>query len=266
MNTTEQKEADSQQEPRSEVANSSSEKLNEFERSTVDTSSSIRYGEDAFDSVMPLCDVACVVSTPTGKILKCRTKYIGLHSQSILLMEMPVVSPREKLVFMRQGYPLQACVISSKGEGARVYFKSKIEYVVSGRNTELLLVTLPSATQVVVGLRESARLEINLVGILDPSDKKYSCQIRDISQQGCLIVVDRDCASYRIGSSINLNICSSNQEVQAVEGTLQAVVKNVSKIGRYYKYGVQFEQQSLQAVGSLIESLDFCALQHKFTL
>ncbi|MBU2899049.1 PilZ domain-containing protein [Vibrio hepatarius] len=215
---------------------------------------------------MPLCDVACIVSTPTGKVLKCRTKYIGLHSKSILLLEMPLVSPQEKSVFMRQGYPLKACVISSKGEGARVYFKTKIEYVLSGGDTDLLLVTLPSATQVVVGLRESARLEIDLDGVLEPSDKKYPCQIRDISHQGCLIVVERDNVSYRVGSLISLNICSSNKDVPIIDGTLQAIVKNIAQMGRYYKYGVKFEEESLESVDSLIEGLNFCALQQRFTL
>ncbi|MCG7490410.1 PilZ domain-containing protein [Vibrio sp. Of14-4] len=232
----------------------------------TETASTIRHGEDAFDTVMPLCDVACVISTPTGKFLKCRTKYIGLHSKSILLLEMPTVSPQEKLVYMRQGYPLQACVISPKGEGARVYFKTKIEYVLSGGDTDILLVTLPASTQVVVGLRESVRLEINLNGVLDPEDKKYPCQIRDISQQGCLIVVDRDKANYRIGSLVHLSMCSSNKDVPVIEETLKAVVKNVSKIGRYYKYGVKFEDESLEGVSSLIEGLNFCALQQKFML
>ena len=213
---------------------------------------------------MPLCDVACVISTPTGKVLKCRTKYIGLHSKSILLLEMPTVSPQEKLIYMRQGYPLQACVISPKGKGL-VYFKTKIEYVLSGGDTDILLVTLPAATQVVVGLRESARLEINL-SVLDPEDKKYPCQIRDISQQGCLIVVDRDKANYRIGSLVHLSMCSSNKDVPVIEETLKAMVKNVSKIGRYYKYGVKFEDESLEGVSSLIEGLNFCALQQKFML
>ncbi|MFY2507199.1 PilZ domain-containing protein [Vibrio pectenicida] len=270
LDVAEQKNLDSQQNLSNEDAvkesSSPTEKHEDFSSTTSETTSSICLGEDAFDKVMPLCDVACIVSTPTGKVLKCRTKYIGLHSKSVLLLEMPLVSPQEKSIFMRQGYLLKACVISSKGEGARVYFKTKIEYVLSGGDTDLLLVTLPSATQVFVGLRESARLEIALDGILEPLDKKYPCQVRDISHQGCLIVVERDKVSYRIGSLISLNICSSNKDVPLVDETLQAMVKNISKIGRYYKYGVKFEEESLESVDSLIEGLNFCALQQRFTL
>ncbi|AIW16783.1 PilZ domain-containing protein [Vibrio tubiashii] len=233
---------------------------------SAEPSGSIHYGEDAFLNVMPLCEVACIVTTPTGKILKCRTKYIGLHSNNILLLEMPTVSPKEKSQFMQRGYLLKACVISSKGEGARVYFKSKIEYVLSGGENDLLLVTLPKATQVVVGLRESARLEISLDGILAPAGSKYLCQIRDVSQQGCLIVVDRGKTNYRVGSLVELKIHSIDEESPAVDEVLKAVVKNVSKTSHYVKYGVKFEDESLEYVSALIEGLNFCSMQQKFTL
>jgi|GEM_PF-573202 len=229
-------------------------------------STSIRYGEDAFLNVMPLCEVACIITTPTGKLLKCRTKYIGLHSNNVLLLEMPTVSAKEKSQFMHRGYTIKACVISSKGEGARVYFKTNIEYVLSGGGNDLLLVTLPKATQVVVGLRESARLEIGLEGILAPSKQKFPCQIRDISQHGCLIVVERGNSNYRVGSLIELKIIADAQEKDAIDETLQAVVKNISKTSCYLKYGVKFEEKSLDYVATLIENLNFCSIQQKFTL
>jgi len=236
------------------------------QQDTGEMSTSIRYGEDAFLEVMPLCEVACIVTTPTGKILKCKTKYVGLHSNNVLLLEMPTISPKEKSQFMQRGYSIKACVISSKGEGARVYFKTNIEYVLSGGSNDLLLVTLPKATQVVVGLRESARLEIGLKGILAPSDQQYPCQIRDISQHGCLIVIERGNSNYRVGSLIALKITAYDQEKDAIDETLQAVVKNVSKTGRYIKYGVKFEDESLDYVNALIEGLNFCSIQQKFTL
>lgn len=234
------------------------------EKETGELTTSIRYGEDAFLNIMPLCEVACIVTTPTGKVLRCRTKYIGLHSNNILLMEMPDISPKEKSAFMQRGYSIKACVISSKGEGARVYFKSNVEYVLSGGETDLLLISLPKATQVVVGLRESARLEIALSGVLSPSEQKYPCEIRDISQHGCLIVVERGCSNYRVGHSVELKINTEQKDQDDV--MLQAVVKNVTKTGRYKKYGVKFEQDGLDYVNSLIEGLNFCSLQQKFTL
>lgn len=233
---------------------------------TEEPSSLIRYGEDAFQDVMPLCEVALIVTTPTGKVLKCRTKYVGLHSNNILLMEMPDISAKEMSLFMQRGYSIKACVISSKGEGARVYFKSKIEYVLSGGDNDLLLITLPKATQVVVGLRESARLEISLDGILSPDNHKYLCQIRDISQHGCLIVVDRGTTNYKVGSAIELKVFSRGDSNEDDSELLHAIVKNVSKTSHYRKYGVKFDEGSLEYVSRFIEGLNFCSLQQKFTL
>lgn len=265
MNVAEQKTTSSENIQLSDETNDQASVAGQQEPSNdkLEPSGSIHYGEDAFLNVMPLCEVACIVTTPTGKVLKCRTKYIGLHSNNILLLEMPSISPKEKSQFMQRGYLLKACVISSKGEGARVYFKTKIEYVLSGGENDLLLVTLPKATQVVVGLRESARLEISLEGILAPSESKYLCEIRDVSQQGCLIVVERGKTDYRVGSMIELTIHSQDTPTTEI---LNAVVKNVSKTSHYTKYGVKFEDESLSHVEALIEGLNFCSTQQKFTL
>ena len=225
---------------------------------------SIKYGEDAFADVSPLCEVACIVSTPTKKLLRCKTRYIGMHSNNIILLEMPDISVKETAVFMQRGYPLQVCVLNSKGEGSRIYFKSKIEYVLNGGNTSLLLVTLPKATQVVVGLRDNARLELSIDALLDPERQKYLCQIRDISQSGCLIVLDRSTSNYRVGNCISLQILED--ECNEPARFLHAVVKNVSQSNQYKKYGVRFEEQSVAYVSSLIEKLNFCQLQQKFTL
>ncbi|WP_049843305.1 PilZ domain-containing protein [Vibrio sp. VPAP30] len=246
--------------------NSSEEYNEESKEKAKEPCESIHYGEDAFHDVMPLCEVACIITTPTGKLLKCRTKYIGLHSNNVLLLEMPAISPKEKSQFMHRGYTIKACVISSKGEGARVYFKTNIEYVLSGGGNDLLLVTLPKATQVVVGLRESARLEIGLDGHLAPSKQNFPCQIRDISQHGCLIVIERGNSNYQVGSLVELKIIADDQEKDAIDETLQAVVKNVSKTSCYLKYGVKFEDTSLDYVSTLIENLNFCSIQQKFTL
>lgn len=223
----------------------------------------IKYGEDVFTNVTPLCEVACIVTTPTKKTLRCRTKYIGMHSNNVLLLEMPNITPQEQAVFMSRGYQIQACVVSEKGEGARIYFKSKIEYVLNGGSVGLLLVTLPKATQVMVGLRESARLELSIDAILDPDDKRHLCQIRDISRSGCLIVVDKMTGDYRVGNLITMTLLTEDcQTPQA----LQATVRNVSHTSQYKKYGVQFEKDSLQYVKALIDKLSFCQMQQKFSL
>ncbi len=223
----------------------------------------IKYGEDVFANLTPLCEVACIVTTPTKKTLKCRTKYIGMHSNNVLLLEMPDVTAQELAVFMNRGYQIQACVVGDKGEGARIYFKSKIEYVLNGGGSGILLVTLPKATQIVLGLRESARLELTLDAILDPDGHRYLCQIRDISRSGCLIVLDRMTSNYRVGNLITLALLTEDFQTPKA---LRAIIKNVEHTSQYKKYGAQFEQCSIEYVKTLIEKLSFCHIQQKFEL
>lgn len=229
----------------------------------ADPNARIRYGEDAFSNITPLCEVACIITTPTKKVLKFRTRYIGMHSNNVILLESPKITPKELAVFLQRGYALQACVISAKGEGARVYFKSKIEYVLNGGATGLLLITLPKATQVVVGLRESARLELSIDAVIDPQGQRYLGQIRDISQSGCLIVIDRAFSHYRVGNEIELTISTGDESNPE---RLKAVVKNVAQSSQYKKYGVQFEESSSEHAKRLIERLNFCQEEQKFAL
>ncbi len=130
-------------------------------------------GEDAFAQVSSMSDMAYNITTPTGKTLRCRSKYIGMHSNNLLFIESPLVTPQEFAVFFQRGYPIKACAISQKGEGARIYFKSKIEYVVQAGMNSVVIVSLPSATQIDYKLRSEARLEISLEGILEPEERSF---------------------------------------------------------------------------------------------
>ncbi|WP_341659973.1 hypothetical protein [Vibrio sp.] len=60
---------------------------------------SIQCGEDVFSDVKPLNEVAFFIMTPTGKIFKGKTKYVGLHSNNLMLLEPPNASPKELAVF-----------------------------------------------------------------------------------------------------------------------------------------------------------------------
>ena len=135
---------------------------------------SIQCGEDVFSDVKPLSEVAFFIMTPTGKIFKGKTKYVGLHSNNLMLLETPNASPKELAVFFQRGFPIKACAISESGGGARIYFKSKVEYVIDAGDNSLFLISLPMATQVASGLRESARLELALDGVLAPKSHNFS--------------------------------------------------------------------------------------------
>ncbi|CAM3778361.1 PilZ domain-containing protein [Vibrio aquimaris] len=230
------------------------------------TPESVQYGEDVFSDVKPLSEVVFFIMTPTGKIFKGKTKYVGLHSNNFMLLETPNASPKELAVYFQRGFPIKACVISESGGGARIYFKSKVEDVIAAGENSLFLISLPLATQVTSGLRESARLELALDGILAPTSHNFSCQVRDISSHGCLVVLERDLAKHRVGDVISLRIEDKSGEELVSSEVLEAVVRNVKTTGRYNKIGVKFEETSLEPVANLIDNLHFCRMSQKFTL
>ncbi|MCK6264142.1 flagellar brake protein [Vibrio sp. ZSDE26] len=228
------------------------------------TETSIVYGEDAFRQVSPLSDIAFVISTPTGKVLKCRSKFIGIHPNNLLLLEKPDVSPQEFTVFFQRGYAIKACAISQKGEGARIYFKSKIEYVVDAGPECLVLISLPKATQLATGLRSEARLEIALDGLLDPEGHKYLCHIRDISNTGCQVVTDRDTNNYKLGNIVEVKILDGDCPDKSA--LVSGIVKNKKLSSQYWTYGIQFDDGSKDVANELLEKLSFDHARHQFLL
>ncbi|WP_070963852.1 PilZ domain-containing protein [Vibrio sonorensis] len=224
----------------------------------------VKYGEDAFCHVVPLSEAAFQVATPTGKALKCRSKYVGIHSKNLLLFEMPDVSPKDVAIFFQRGYVITACVISSIGGGERIYFKSKIEYVVQAGDNSIFLVTLPSATQTAGGLRAEARLQISLDGVLDPNGRKQICKIKDISRQGCLLQIERDICHLKVNDAVEITVFDTDDH--STSSTLTGQVKNKKSSAQYCKLGILFEEESLDSSSALVERLHFCRVTQQFSL
>ncbi|MGF1753171.1 flagellar brake protein [Vibrio makurazakiensis] len=248
----------------SPAQNNASIPLHNAQDATPPDMGTIVYGEDAFVHVSPLSEFAFNVATPTGNTLRCRSKFIGIHSNNLLLLEKPDVSPQDFALFFQRGYPIKACAISQKGEGARIYFKSKIEYVVQAGPNCILFISLPTATQVKQGLRSDARLEITLSGILAPDKQKYLCEVRDISESGCQIVTDRAVNEYNVGHGVDIKILDNDKSEDSP--ILSGIVKNKKLSSQYWKYGVQFNDQSLDKAKEITERLNFDLSEHRFIL
>lgn len=225
---------------------------------------SVKYGEDAFSHVKPLSIVAFNITTPTGKVLKCRSQYVGLHSKHLIVLETPDVTPQEYNVFFQRGFSIKACAINSQGEGARIYFKSKIEYVVETGDISLCVITLPRAVQVIPGMRSEARLELQLDGILEPETKKYLCEVRDISNSGCQIVLDKTISGFKVGNVISLLI--QDMENNGESTTVHGVIRNTKTTANFRKFGVQFDTECVGKIDALVERLSYCHSTQRFLL
>lgn len=235
---------------------------NSAETSSTTEVGNIMHGEDAFSLVDPLNEIAFNITTPTGKHLKCRSKFIGIHSNNLLLIEKPHVSAQEFTLYFQRGYSVRACALSQKGEGARIYFKSKIEYVVQAGENSIILISLPTATQIAQGPRVEARLDVSLQGELGPN--KYRCEIRDISEHGCQLVTDRMISDHNVGDLVTIKIIRDDEP--AADPTLSGIIKNKTLSSRYWKYGVQFNEKSQVTSSLLLDKLSFDHARQCFQL
>jgi len=222
----------------------------------------IMHGEDAFSLLDPLNEIAFNITTPTGKQLNCRSKFIGIHSNNLLLLEKPHVSAQEFTLYFQRGYSIKACALSQKGEGARIYFKSKIAYVVQAGENSIILISLPTATQIAQGPRVEARLDVSLQGELGPN--KYHCEIRDISEHGCQLVTDRNINDHNVGDLVAIKIIRDDEP--AANPILSGTIKNKKLSNRYWKYGLQFNEKSQIVSSLLLDELSFDHAKQCFQL
>ncbi len=86
-------------------------------------------GEDALALVSPLSDFAFYVAAPKQKPIKCRSKYVGMHSKNYVLFETPDITQEQFQLYFQKGNPIKCCALSQRGEGARIYFRSKLAFI-----------------------------------------------------------------------------------------------------------------------------------------
>jgi len=223
-------------------------------KSTPKESTSLK-GEDALSLVSPLSDLAFYVAAPNQKPIKCRSKYVGMHSNNYVLFETPEITQEQFQLYFRKGYPVKACALSQRGEGARIYFRSKIDFImpIEGSGKSIVFVNLPKTADVVFGIRAEARLEIAIPGVVNPNKDKHTCEIRDFSSSGCQIVIDVKYNNYKLGDDIDVKLDGEEGKETILHGT----IKNKKRSNHYWKYGVQFSDESSEASEELLNRLSF---------
>ncbi len=111
---------------------------------------------------------------------------------------------------------------------------------------------MPRTADVVFGLRSEARLEIAIPGVANPAQDNYECEIRDFSTNGCQVVIDIESSNYKLGDTIDIKLSNEDEET-----VLQGTIKNKKRSNQYWKYGVQFSEESCETSAELLERLSF---------
>ncbi|MCL9782477.1 PilZ domain-containing protein [Vibrio sp. S4M6] len=221
-------------------------------------------GEYAMSLVSSSSEIAFYVAAANNETLRCRTKYIGVHSQNLLLLESPPISPDKFSQFIKKGHRVKACALSQRGEGAKIYFKSAIEHIMPLGKKSILFISLPKEAHIKYGIRAEARLEIALNGVVNPESNSSQCEIRDFSGRGCQMFIALDQEEYQKEDPVELQIQDDSHTEDSIR--LQGVIKNKKRSNQYWKYGVMISEESNEAAQDMLERLSFDQALHHFLL
>lgn len=221
-------------------------------------------GEIALSLVDSLSDIACCIFSSNQEKIRCRVKYIGIRSGNILLVESPIIKDEAMRLGIQTGYHVKACALSPHGEGAKIFFRTKIRHIVELGNRRLLLLSLPKKAKVKHGIRTEARLDTVLRGVIAPNDEAVACEIHDYSAQGCLFFVSIDDQVYQKDDTIVIQIFDelAPGELHLLKGS----IKNTSRSNQHRKYGVKFLPESYDVALILLSRMSFDVARYHFML
>lgn len=196
------------------------------------------------------------ITTPVGTTFRCKTAFIGTHSDSIILAELPKVADSDLNFFFQEGFWATVRAISPRGEGAIIQFRSQLEYIVK-EPIPMVMLSIPKTMQV-SQLRKEPRFEVNLSARVTAEDRKLDCEIRDLSKSGCRFITAPLSRSFQVGDKIALVV-----QIQANSGKivtfepLFGTVCNLQRSTQCSKYGVQFNEPGKNNAKTLLSHLKF---------
>ena len=211
-------------------------------------------GVNALEMLEHGTEMTINVVTPVGISCRYQTKFIGVHSGTLLLIEIPRISRDEYNLFFREGFWMTIRTIATRGEGATLTFKAQIENVVDSP-IAFCTVTSPRTMQL-APLRAEARFDVNLTAKLYRDTQQVECEIRDLSREGCAFIVPLLSPSFKTGNKVSLELtCEISADTSL--GLLQGTICNSQRTKQYTKYGLRFDEDNIVMAKSLLSRLQF---------
>ncbi len=193
------------------------------------------------------------ITTPVGTTFTGTTSFIGTHSDNYILIEVPDVSKDDYAYYFQEGFWLNIRALSQRGEGAIIRFRSQIRHIVS-TPIPMVLIAIPT-TMEVAQLRKEPRFEVNLAAKAMLNNDKFSCEIRDLSKNGCSFVTPALSKAMNVGDTISLHVPLSKNSNVAIP--LAGLVCNVQSSNHYNRYGMKFEDYGIENAKKLLARLKF---------
>ncbi|MCG6199985.1 PilZ domain-containing protein [Psychromonas antarctica] len=209
---------------------------------------------DAIDMINHGSEFTINLTTPVGMKFMAKTKFIGYHSNNLILIEIPDTSDDKIDFYFQVGFWMNIRAISQKGEGAIIHFRSQIVHMLSGP-IPMILISVPSMMRI-CQLRKEPRYEVSLTASAMISSQKVECEIRDISKGGCRFITGTMVKHFDIGEKVTIEIITA-QRTRLKQFPLTGTLCNLQSSLHYSKYGFKFDDEGQASAKKLLAYMKF---------
>ncbi|CAH8236085.1 flagellar brake protein [Vibrio aestuarianus] len=209
---------------------------------------------DALSMVEHGSELTLSITTPVGTKFICKTPFIGTHSNTYILIEIPKISADDLAFFFQEGFWVNVRAISPRGEGAMIHFRSQLMNILQ-EPVPLAMLSIPNTMQV-TQLRKEARYDVNLVGKAIVGTHKSDCEVRDLSKSGCRFVAPPLGRTFQVGDKISIELFADSRGSK-VFAPLVGKVCNLQRSLHYARYGIQFDEEGVKNAKNLLGQLKF---------
>ncbi|EDP60413.1 hypothetical protein AND4_05834 [Vibrio sp. AND4] len=208
---------------------------------------------DAMAMVEHGSEVTLNVTTPVGIKFSTKSTFVGCHSDSTALIELPKISDEDLKFYFQEGFWINVKTYSHRGEGAVIPFRAQLKHRL-GAPYPLLVLSLPNTMQV-YQLRKEVRYEVNLRSRLQFEQYRAECEIRDLSKSGCRFVTSPMSRTLQVGDLVTLDITIPGNNLTIAP--LKGKICNLQKSVHYARYGVKFDDFGEANAKNLLGHLKF---------
>ncbi|EGA72085.1 hypothetical protein VISI1226_04754 [Vibrio sinaloensis DSM 21326] len=194
------------------------------------------------------------ITTPVGRTFRCKTAFIGTHSDSIILAELPKISDDDLAFYFQEGFWATVRAISPRGEGAIIHFRTQLQHIVK-EPLPIVMLSIPKDMQV-SQLRKEPRFDVNLNAKATTETRKLDCEIRDLSKSGCRFIAPPLSRPFQVGEEVALVVQIHNGKQIQFE-PLFGTICNLQRSMHYARYGVQFNDMGKNNAKILLANLKF---------
>ena len=209
---------------------------------------------DALPMIAHGSELTFDLMTPIGSHLSSKANFIGCHGHQYILMEMPKVQDDDKAYFFQEGFWMEVSVISSRGRGAHISFKSQLIHMIEAP-VGMVLLSLPQSMQI-YQLRKEPRYDVALMAQALTNTHKFECEIHDLSRGGCRLVTSVLNQTLNIGDNVAISVTHQGKPITE-SAQLIGEVCNLQSSINHSKYGLKFSCDGQKNAKLLLGKLKF---------